>query len=71
MYTLTEIFFSLVVAFILGGLSFILAAMVVLVKAGFNSAIQLARRIRVQVAALGWDRQAESVIARVGSIISS
>lgn len=71
MYTLTEIFFILVVAFILGGLSFILAAGVVLVKSGFNSSIQLARRIRVQVAALGWDRQAESVIARVGSIISS
>jgi hypothetical protein len=56
MYTLTEIFFILVVAFILGGLSFILAGGVVLVKSGFNSSIQIARRIRVQVAALGWDR---------------
>ena len=70
MYLLTEIFFTVVAAFILGGLSFILAATVVLLKSGFHLSIQIARRIRVQVAALGWDRQAESLVARVGSLIS-
>ena len=70
MYTLTEIFFTLTVALIFGVMSFILAATVVLVKAGFRTSIQLARRIRVQVAALGLDRQAESLVTRVGSFIS-
>jgi len=70
MYFLTEIFSTVVAAFILGGLSFIMAATVVLLKAGFYSSLQIARRIRVQVAALGWDRHAESVMARVGSLIS-
>ena len=70
MYTLTEIFFTVVVAVTLGGLSFILAATVVLLKSGFQSSIKIARRIRVQMAALGLDRHAESVMARVGSLIS-
>jgi len=70
MYTLTEIFFTLTVALMLGVSSFILAATAVLVKAGFHLSIQLARRIRGQVAALELDRQAESVVARVGSLIS-
>ena len=70
MYTLTEIFFTLTAALVLGVMSFILAATAVLVKAGFRSSVQLARRIRVQVAALGRDRQAESLVARVGSLIS-
>lgn len=70
MYILTEIFFTFVAAFILGVLSFILAATVVLVKSGFRSSVLIARRIGVQVTALGWDRQAESHAARVGSLIS-
>lgn len=70
MYFLSEIFFTVVAVFILGGLSFILAATVVLLKSGFHSSIKIARRIRVQVAALGWDRQAGSLVTRVGSLIS-
>jgi len=60
MYTLTELFFILVVALILGGLSFVLAAAVVMVKASVDSSILFAKRIQVQVAALGLDRQAGS-----------
>lgn len=70
MYFLSEIFFTVVAVFILGGLSFILAATVVLLKSGFHSSIKIARRIRVQVAALGWDRQAGSLVTRVSSLIS-
>ena len=70
MYSITEISFTLIVAFILGALSFTLAATVVLLKAGVNASVQIARRARFQVAALGWDRQAESLVARVGSLIS-
>ena len=70
MYTLTEIFFTLTVALMLGVSSFIMAATVVLVKAGFDLSIRIARRIRVQVAALAWDRQADSLVTRMGSRIS-
>ena len=70
MYSITEISFTLIVAFILGALSFTLAATVVLLKAGVNASIQIARRVRFQVAALGWDRQAVSLVSRVSSLIS-
>ena len=70
MYTLSEIFVALVIALILGALSFIMVATAMMAKAGFKSAVRVGRRVRVQAAAWGWERRAELLVARVGALIS-